>query len=628
MCGFVAIIGNAGQAPAPHVLRVMTESIHHRGPDDTGTFVENNVGLGFRRLSILDLAPSGHQPMLSSDGRHVIVFNGEIFNYVELRAELQALGHVFRSSGDTEVLLGAFRQWGPQCLERLNGMWAFVILDRTTGALFGARDRFGVKPLFAYRGADWTLLASEIKAIRASGLAPTQVNWKSVGHALLEGRLDESEATLYQGITRIPPGSSFDIDARGAIRVRSFWSLDNDICAPESNVVEQFAEIFESAVRLRMRSDVPVGVLLSGGMDSTAIICSMARGRNAAGEGGNPLLAFCYMAPQFDESQYINATLQQTQAQLHRLTVEPIELWEAMPRHLHFQDELVHSPTSMIGYKLMELARSNGVKVLLNGQGADEALGGYPSYFHTYWVSQLGRGRWTAVGRDIGKFVAQHGGAAVTMYAKAVRAMLQRRLRRLPGYERLSSTRRVTRLKANEWYGRPLQDALEPERSHVELMDLRDTLKHSVEVNPLPLYLRVEDRNSMAHSVEARLPFLDYRLVSLAFKLDDRDKLDAPWNKRILRKSMAGRMPENVRMRADKFGFPSPVDAWFRNEWYEPARDVLAQSALRDSGVCNVAAVRRDLERHKAGEISVGLPLFQVMQLASWLELNRKVTVA
>ena len=344
MCGFVAIIGNAGQTPASQVLQAMTDSLHHRGPDDAGTFSEKNVALGFRRLSILDLAPSGHQPMLSADGRHVIVFNGEIFNYVELRAELQALGHTFRSTGDTEVLLTAYRQWGPRFLDRLNGMWAFVILDRTTGTLFGARDRFGVKPLFIHRGQDWTLLASEIKAIRASGLAPTDIHWGTVGNALLEGRFDEGESTLYKQITRIPPGSSFEIDARGKVTIRKFWSVDNEFCTPERDVVEQFAEVFESAVGLRMRSDVPVGVLLSGGMDSTAIICSMARGRAAAGDR-NPLLAFCYMAPEFDESQYIEATLKQTGAELHRLTVPGIELWDAMSRHLYFQDELVHSAT-------------------------------------------------------------------------------------------------------------------------------------------------------------------------------------------------------------------------------------------------------------------------------------------
>ena len=282
----------------------------------------------------------------------------------------------------------------------------------------------------------------------------------------------------------------------------------------------------------------------------------------------------------------------------------------------------------MIGYKLMELARGNGVKVLLNGQGADETLGGYPSYFHTYWVSMLRRGRFGEVGSDIGKFVRQHGGSAFRTYMKAMRAMVQGHLSQLPGYAGLSASRRNARLAANEWYERPLRSELEPEHTGVDRMNLRETLRHSVEVTPLPLYLRVEDRNSMAHSVEARLPFLDYRLVSLAFKLDDRVKLEAPWNKRILRKAMSGRIPENVRMRADKFGFPSPVDNWFRNEWYEPARAVLEQSALRESGVCNVQAVRRDLERHRAGEINVGLPLFHVVQLAAWLELNRKSQVS
>ena len=275
MCGIAGLLRCGDR----QTLARMTEVQRHRGPDDAGVewFAGTGSGLGHRRLSIIDLSPAGHQPM--ADGDLWITFNGEIYNYVELRAELLACGHSFRSTGDTEVLLAAYQQWGRDCLERLNGMFAFAIYDRVERRIFGARDRFGVKPLFLHHGATGTVLTSEIKALRDSGYARLEVDRQAIADYLLAGQLDSTERTFYQGVSRVAPGMAFEADATGELRFFRYWSLPDAVAAetPPANVVETYGTLFEDAVRLRMRADVPVGVLLSGGLDSTSIICAMAR---------------------------------------------------------------------------------------------------------------------------------------------------------------------------------------------------------------------------------------------------------------------------------------------------------------------------------------------------------------
>jgi asparagine synthase (glutamine-hydrolysing) len=296
MCGFAGILAFGGRHADPDVIGAMTHVIQHRGPDDHGYFVDGCAGFGFRRLSILDLSPSGHQPMKSADGRYVLVFNGEIYNYIELRRELQELGYTFKSSGDTEVLLSAYVAWGKDCLRKLNGMWAFLIYDTLERRVFGSRDRFGVKPHNMYRTPERAVFASEIKSIIHSGYFPEATNWETASTFLIQGRLDINDQTLFNNIERIPAGSAFELDSDGSYRVWHYWSLNDLVEVDIKDPVSEFGALFEDAVRLRMRSDVPVGVTLSGGLDSTSIACAMARLRDAAG-AATPLWAFSYMAP-------------------------------------------------------------------------------------------------------------------------------------------------------------------------------------------------------------------------------------------------------------------------------------------------------------------------------------------
>ena len=401
MCGLAGVIALNGGRVDPIAVKRMADSLRHRGPDDEGILVQGAVGFGFRRLAILDLSPSGHQPMVSQDGRYVLVYNGEIYNYIELRRELQAQGYQFRSSGDTEVLLNAYDAWGTDCLHKFNGMWAFLIYDTHKKIIFGSRDRFGIKPLYRYRARNLVLFASEIKAILSSGHYCEGTNWNVASRFLVEGRLDTTDETFFDGITRVPARSAFELDLHGNYKEWKYWSL-SDLPAIEcKDPPAEFAELFEDAVRLRMRSDVPVGVLLSGGLDSTSIICSMSKLKKTINGDATPLWAISYMAHEFDESTYIRDTLTQTDADLVPIEIKPTEMIARLAKFLWHHDEPVHTMTAMIGYELLALASRNGVKVILSGQGADETIAGYPGYFPDYWKTILHFEGFSALKREI-----------------------------------------------------------------------------------------------------------------------------------------------------------------------------------------------------------------------------------
>jgi asparagine synthase (glutamine-hydrolysing) len=629
VCGIVGVLGLNGPAD-PRVVRRMSLSLRHRGPDADGVYTEGAVCLGFRRLSILDLTPAGDQPMLSVDRRLALVFNGEIYNYVELRRELQALGHRFRSTGDTEVLLHAYQEWGRDCLRRLNGMWAFLIHDARTGTIFGSRDRFGVKPLYRCRTRDAVLLASEIKAIRASGLYRGGPNWEAVSRSLRR-RLDlveDTRETFYAGIEQVPAGSAFELHPSGDFTEWRFWSLEE---LPQTTITDppaQFRELFEDAVRLRMRSDVPVGVSLSGGLDSTSIISVMANARAAARSlpPDASLQAFSFMSAEFDEdpeAPYISQTVEQTGAELHRVDVDSRRLWDNLERFTWFQDEPVHSLAAMVSFEVYRLAAANGVTVVLSGSGSDEVIAGYPNYFADYWRALLQGARLRRLWQEIDSFAHVHQGARAALLRRTLRHFCGVHLRRTRPYRALGSHRRRAALRANPWFT-PEVHVTDFEAAAGLDGSLDASLRWSVERSPLPLYLRIEDRNSMAHSVEARLPFLDYRLVSMAFQLAPDWKLRGPWNKYVLREAMSGCIPEAVRTRAVKRGFAIPAAHWFRTALYQPMQDLLASERTRSRGLYNVEAIRRDLQKHREGRVDVADGLFTIAQMESWLTLDEK----
>lgn len=616
MCGFVALLSLlAGTQPAETVRRALP-AIAHRGPDYDGIWHDGPVALGFRRLSIQDLSAAGHQPMSSDDGQCTLVFNGEIYNFVELRGELEALGHRFRSHGDSEVLLAAYRQWGTACLQRLSGMWAFVLFDRARGLMFGSRDRFGMKPLFRHATPKGVLFASEIKAIRASGLYHPKPDLATCAEYLYAGELDRGHRTFYEGIDQVPAAHAFELDLAGRYRQWRYWDVAPGATTSPSVPDEAFAAAFDDAMRLHMRSDVPVGVNLSGGLDSTSILCAAARLHAEAG-AHTPLLAFCYQDSQFDESRYIADTLAQTGAQVVPLQLTPVQLFESLPQVLAHQDEPMHTMTAVVGYHLMSLAARHGVKVVLNGQGADEVIGGYGSYFPVRWAELVRDGRMAEARSEIDAYTQAHGGDANSRLARARRQVLQSSLAAWPPYRWLADRRHLARLRSASWIRPELASHLTTHRYRPP-SGLTAVLRDSVQRDPLPLYLRIEDRNSMAHSVEARLPFLDHRLVELVFSMGSDWKLRGPWNKYVLRQGMRGRIPESVRQRVDKMGFPTDMSNWLRGPLYEPVKAVVHDPAFAADPLVDARQVQLALERHRSGQAKLAEALFAAVQIHLW----------
>lgn len=616
MCGFTALIGNQQRAEALSITERMLNSIVHRGPDDSGVLQRDGGTLGFRRLSILDLSSASHQPMESESGDYAIVFNGEIYNYVELRRELQALGHSFQSNGDTEVLLKSYIAWGPACLDKLNGMWAFVIHDRRRQVFFGARDRFGMKPLFRWSDGHRTLLASEIKALRASGLVPTQMNLERVATWLYRNQCSAADETFYANIHTVKAGHAFEIDGKGRYKEWAYWDLDRLPSFDDPEAGARFRDLFEDAMRLHMRSDVAVGVNLSGGLDSTSILCAAAR-LHAQSGSQSPLLAFAYSDAKFDESTYVKATIALTGARLVPLELSPLQLWQSLPEVLRYQDEPVHTMTAVVSYHLSALARSHGVKVVLNGQGADESLAGYPSYFHNYWYELCASREFRRLKAQIDGYVGMQGGDASAALRSVVLQSLRARLRNNGLYRALALRADHARAAQRDWINPDLLRHLRPPAVVPEL-DLRTALKSSIRQVPLPLYIRIEDRNSMAHSVEARLPFLDYRLVEFALALPAHRKLQAGWNKLLLREAMRDRIPEVVRSRVDKMGFPVASSEWFRGPLYQHLREVFTDPSFMRQDLVDPRKALAALDDHKQGRIDDAPKLFSIAQLHLW----------
>jgi len=620
------MVGLQGAPADRSIIERMATAVFHRGPDSNGSYLSGSVGLGFRRLSILDRAATGEQPMMSPDGQVILCFNGEIYNYVEVRKELADRGHLFRSTGDTEVLLHAYLEWGRECLTKFNGMWAFLIYDIREGKVFGSRDRFGKKPLYYYRSPENIFFASEIKAILASGQYNGSINQEKTS-ALLLGRglhtVDEDTHTFYTGIDQLPAGHAFELYLDGRFNQWPFWSLpDTQTCKIE-NPAEAFYDLFENACSIRMRSDVPVGMFLSGGMDSTSILCCLSKvAKNKF--PASSLSVFSYQSREYDESVYIRDTLRQTGVPIIQCEPRFRRLWDSLKEMLWFQDEPVHSVGPVITYELYYMASQHGIKVILTGGGADEYLAGYPNYFLNYWCSLLRDCGIAETWKEIAAYSVVREDRTWPLFKKSVRHLWQSELRRVPAYRRLADWKRRYELGKDSWFKQELVEGLGMDKDRYDDPCLDGALKRAISRAPLPEYLRVNDRNSMAHSVEARAPFLDYRLVSFVSQLAPNWKMRGPWNKYILREAMRGRIPESVRSRVEKWGFPVPVRKWFASDWVEQVKDLLANRQMRERGIYNLAKIQKDYELHCNGVVDISDKLFNVVQFGLWSELQSR----
>lgn len=598
MCGIAGQFMLSSLPPDESLLSAMSASLAHRGPDGEGFSIDDRVGLAHRRLSIIDLTEEGAQPMANEDGSLRLVFNGEIYNYVELRDELAALGHRFRSATDTEVILHAYEEWGRDCLQRFNGMWAFALWDAGADELFCARDRLGVKP-FYYVAADGSFLfASEIKALLVHPDVGRQPNDRALMTFLAWGVADHNDETMFSGVLQLPPAHALVVRPGGIGEPFRYWDVDVNgeaASAPGTDEAarEGLRNLLTDAVRLRLRADVPVGTCLSGGIDSstlTVLINDLLRTEAPASVGSRQnTFSVCFDDPRFSESRFMDVVVEATGVSSHRTSPDPARLWEDIGDLLYAQDEPFASLSIYAQYCVMRLARDS-VKVVLDGQGADEQLGGYIAYQTSYIRGLLREGHPWRAALELAGSMRHHRG----FFSWALRQAVVRKDRR---------------------------DLLRGEPPEVLRYQgsLAEVLKRETVATNLPLLLHWEDRNSMAFSIESRVPFLDYRLVEYLAALPLDQKIRRGVTKYVLRGAIRGLVPDAIRCRMDKMGFVTPEEIWMKDELRPRILDLFASQAFRTRPYWDAEAVAANYRDFLEGKAPYSTEIWRIVCAELWL---------
>jgi asparagine synthase (glutamine-hydrolysing) len=581
MCGIAGILDARPGQDYARALRAMTDAQAHRGPDGEGQWRDDTAWLGHRRLAILDLTPTGHQPMTNEDQTLWLVFNGEIYNYRELAVELRAAGHAFRSTCDTEVILHAYEQWGEACVERFNGMWAFALWDTTRRRLFASRDRMGIKP-FHYAEVEGRLLfASEAKALLASGLVAARPEPAVLAGYLADGYVDSDERTFFAGLRQLLPGHCLSWEA-GRVTVRPHWpsaSFAAQAGEPATLSADELRALLQDAVALRLRSDVPVGTCLSGGMDSSTILAlahAVASQSASAFNYHSFTATFANFAQ--DESAYVRTLAERFRCQPHYVTMSGEDLRRDLPALTRAQEIPVPTGSLYAQWQVMAEAHRQGLKVLLDGQGGDEVFAGYPLYFPAAAADLLTAGRPGACAEVLRSLHRDH------RFSRRS-AALYLAFNLLPGAWQ-AGVRHRTRRPAL-----PLGPALaaaRPAKQFLPALGLRTRLGRvqwqMLRAWQLPALLHFEDRSSMAFSIETRLPLLDYRVVELGLRLPVAAKVAGGQGKAILRQAMRGLVPDVIIDRRDKIGFAAPDRQWEQGPLGDYLRELAASATLRDRG--------------------------------------------
>jgi asparagine synthase (glutamine-hydrolysing) len=609
MCGICGII-NFGLQPVLEVpIRKMMQIMKHRGPDDEGVFIEKNVGLGFVRLSIIDLSAAGHQPMFSENKRFVITLNGEIYNYIEIREDLKQKGYTFKTNSDTEVLLVSYMEWGEECLHRFNGMWAFVIYDRFEKKIFAARDRYGVKPFYYLQTEDIFALASEIPPLLSLLEHKPNPDHQSVFDYLVFNRTDQTERTFFEGIKKLQHGHSFSIqltEGRGQkaeIRIKKWYDLRSHLQESFKNP-EEFRALLSSAVGLRLRSDVPVGVCLSGGLDSSSIVSILLEDFHK--KDLNTFSAV-YEKGQFgDETEYINE-YKPFLKNMYFTTPTPETLQADLANFVKAHGEPIPSTSPYAQFKVMELAKGK-VVVTLDGQGADEELAGYHYFFGFYFKDLLKKLRLGKLSFEMFQYLNHHHslfGLKTFLYFLLPEKSKTRLRVGEKGYlcpEFVEKYQSGNSIAGNLYASESLHDAL---LDHFEYK-----LEH---------LLKWEDRNSMCFSLEARVPFLDYRLVEKTLATSSDLIIKSGMTKHLLRESMRGILPEKIRLRRDKVGFDTPQDEWFKTPaWRNLVLEILTSRSFAGRGIIDPSEALKTHQAHVLGKKNAGKEIWKWVHLELW----------
>lgn len=590
-----------GPPPPRDMLQAMTDVISHRGPDAQGSFHDDQISLGHRRLKIIDLSEFGAQPMTSDDGRFTLVYNGEIYNYVELMADLKSAGAIFRSTCDTEVILHLFAREGIACLDRLNGMFALAIWDAHDRVLWLARDRLGIKPLYYLITDRCCVFASEIKGILASGLVDArpdpQAMFQYVSHMYTTG-----EATFFDGISRLLPGQWISVKPDSVER-RWYWDIpvgQRDEFRPKK-VASRLRDLLDDATSIRLRSDVPVGAYLSGGMDSSSIVALASKKL----ENLHTFSIAFDEGPAFDEREHLRLVQKQCGTVHHEITPTPEDFAQALGQTVFWMDEPTVASPTISQYFLSKLARDN-VTVALGGQGGDELFGGYYRFFPQYLKHFARRTLQRDVGpgellKTLGNFIHHlsivgPGQMSVKMRKHSV----------------------MRSLMTPDFAASAYHDQRAFMMDRVEIDDPFERMLYWEVKNYLPGLLHAEDRMSMAVSLESRVPILDHRIVEMAARMPPEQKMRNLVTKSILRQAMKDDLPAPITRRMDKRGTPSPMPIWFRGPLAPLVREILDRPEADGRGVFDPTAAKRIVDDHLTGRKDYGEQVWMLLSVELW----------
>jgi asparagine synthase (glutamine-hydrolysing) len=613
MCGIngIALSARSGRRIDPAVLSRMRDVITHRGPDDEGLFIDGAVGLGHRRLSIVDVA-AGHQPMANEDQTLHITYNGEIYNHADFREELEARGHVYQTHCDTETILHLYEEHGPACVEHLRGMFAFAIWDQRRRELFIARDRLGVKPLYYAHTEDGSLyFASEIKALLQASAVKPEINFAALPD-YLANHATSGEETLFHGIKRLLPGHTM-VWHDGNLDIRRYWDVsflkvesDGGARRRDQDYIEEWTELFRSSVRLRLMADVPLGMFLSGGIDSSAIAAVMS------GMVSEPIKTFsvAFKEREANELEYARLIATAYKTNHHEVIVSPEDFFGALPRMVWHEDEPLAHPSSVALYFVSRLAREH-VKVVLTGEGSDELLAGYARYRKTIYNLALGA-RYHGLMPEAIKSVVRNRISGLSVGSRVRQKLVRTFLSLQPDIESiyfdnfavfprsmqpelLSAATRARTGTIDPYAG--VRHVLED----TDAESVLDRLLYADIKTYLHELLMKQDQMSMAASIESRVPFLDHKLVEFTSSLPERLKLRGWTTKYVLRQSMKGVLPEAILSRP-KMGFPVPIGKWFRGAYRSVVDEYILSDRTLSRGLFDREFLRGLVERHQIGE--------------------------
>ncbi len=625
MCGICGIYNYANDRLVDKILlKTMARSMHHRGPDDEGFYFDSHIGLGHQRLSIIDLSEAGRQPMTNEDGRLWVTFNGEIYNYLELRQELVGKGHKFRSHSDTEVVLHLYEEKGPECLNRLNGIFAFAIWDNKDKILFAARDHFGVKPFYYMIRNGTFYFASEIKAFLHANKIHPELSYDALSD-YLTFQFCLGNKTLFKNVFKLLPGHCLQFNAEGEFKITKYWDLEFNIDThhTEEYFEHQLLRLLEDSVRLQLRADVPVGAHLSGGLDSSTVAClasSLLDSSIHTFSGGFK------DGPQYDETPYARLVAEKTRSNHHEVFPEENDFITAMPNLIYYMDEPVAGPGLFPQYFLSKLAAQH-VKVVLGGQGGDEIFGGYMRYLVAY-LEECIRGGIEGTQVD-DRYVVDFASILPNLTQLQNYKPMLRYLWK-DGLFEAAEKRYFRLIDRSEELHHLLSSDMQAEKSSYVPFDAYLAIFNDGDspsfINKmtrfdmktlLPSLLQVEDRTSMAVSLESRVPILDRRIAELVASMPPKIKFKGGRSKHIFRNVIQHVIPQEILNRKDKMGFPVPLNEWYRKDPVKSfVRETLLSRRSRTRGIFNHKTIEPLLD----SERPYGRSIWGLLCLELWFQ--------